>query len=430
MVLEPPVFMGANPEEDPQDFIDEMYKNLRVMRATETEGVDLAAYHLKGVAFAWFELWEDSREEGSPPARWSEIVDAFIDHFLPAKTRASRAAEFKNLKQGSRSVWEYHMEFVRLSKYVIHMFPTIEARVHRFAQGLNPLTINEASTAALNSGINYGKMVAFSHAKENRKLKNRMEREGKRSIRAQLAATVELFQAQSGQQTILSVGLVRREIPAVAEVPVPQVREDALRGFLLGVTRGAGRGSAPSSSPAVATSLSPSPTRGTPAPAGRGAARGGVQSSGEPSQFYAMSGCQTAEASPDKTVKFQWSDICEKSFQELKSRLTTAPVLTLPEGTGGFVVYCDASRIELGCVLMQHGKVVGDPSNIVPIKTIEVNEELSYEEVPAAILDRQVRKLRNKEIAFVKVLWRNQQVEEATWEAGEEMRRKYPHLFV
>ncbi|XP_070010059.1 uncharacterized protein [Nicotiana sylvestris] len=74
-------------------------------------------------------------------------------------------------------------------------------------------------------------------------------------------------------------------------------------------------------------------------------------------------------------------------------------------------------------------KVVGDPSTIVPVKTIEVNEELSYEEVPVAILDRQVRKLRNKEIASVKVLWQNQQVEEATWEAEEEMRKKYPHLF-
>ncbi|WMV50963.1 hypothetical protein MTR67_044348, partial [Solanum verrucosum] len=46
----------------------------------------------------------------------------------------------------------------------------------------------------------------------------------------------------------------------------------------------------------------------------------------------------------------------EKSFQELKDRLTTGLVLTLPEGTDGFVVYCDASRVGLGCVLMQNGK--------------------------------------------------------------------------
>ncbi|WMV08601.1 hypothetical protein MTR67_001986 [Solanum verrucosum] len=59
-----------------------------------------------------------------------------------------------------------------------------------------------------------------------------------------------------------------------------------------------------------------------------------------------------------KTVKFQWSEGCEKSFQELKKRLTNAPVLTLPEGTQGFVVYCDAFRLGLGFVLMQNGKVI------------------------------------------------------------------------
>ncbi|XP_070007110.1 uncharacterized protein [Nicotiana sylvestris] len=74
-------------------------------------------------------------------------------------------------------------------------------------------------------------------------------------------------------------------------------------------------------------------------------------------------------------------------------------------------------------------KVVGDPSIIVPIETTGVNEELSYEEILVTILDRQVRKLRNKEIASVNVLWRNRQVQEATWEAEEEMRKKYPHLF-
>ncbi|XP_019241368.1 PREDICTED: uncharacterized protein LOC109221344 [Nicotiana attenuata] len=55
-------------------------------------------------------------------------------------------------------------------------------------------------------------------------------------------------------------------------------------------------------------------------------------------------------------------------------------------------------------------KVVRNSSLIVPVETIEANEELSYEEIPVAILDRQVRKLRNKEIVSVKVLWRNQQV--------------------
>ena len=59
-----------------------------------------------------------------------------------------------------------------------------------------------------------------------------------------------------------------------------------------------------------------------------------------------------------KKVKFLWSESCEKSFQELKTRLTSAPILTLPDGVDGFVVYCDASRVGLGCVLMQKGKVI------------------------------------------------------------------------
>ncbi|XP_043710365.1 uncharacterized mitochondrial protein AtMg00860-like [Telopea speciosissima] len=59
-----------------------------------------------------------------------------------------------------------------------------------------------------------------------------------------------------------------------------------------------------------------------------------------------------------KGVKFEWSDEYEKNFQDLKQRLISASVLTIPNGTGGMVVYCDASKMGLGCVLMQGDKVV------------------------------------------------------------------------
>ncbi|XP_060175500.1 uncharacterized protein LOC132606150 [Lycium barbarum] len=74
-------------------------------------------------------------------------------------------------------------------------------------------------------------------------------------------------------------------------------------------------------------------------------------------------------------------------------------------------------------------KCIGDPSRIFPSDEIQVTEELSYEEQPIVILDRQVRKLRNKDVASVKVLWRNNNREEMTWEAEEQMKEKYPHLF-
>ena len=59
-----------------------------------------------------------------------------------------------------------------------------------------------------------------------------------------------------------------------------------------------------------------------------------------------------------KDVKFDWDDRCEEAFQELKRRLTSAPILIVPDRGQGYTVYCDASRAGLGCVLMQSGRVV------------------------------------------------------------------------
>ena len=83
-----------------------------------------------------------------------------------------------------------------------------------------------------------------------------------------------------------------------------------------------------------------------------------------------------------KNKKWVWSEECEKSFQELK-RLTTAPVLTLPSGTEGFVVYSDASGKGLGCVLMQHGKVIAYASR--QLKTHEVNYPVHDLELAAVV---------------------------------------------
>jgi len=59
-----------------------------------------------------------------------------------------------------------------------------------------------------------------------------------------------------------------------------------------------------------------------------------------------------------KNLNFEWTKECEASFQELKQKLVTAPVLIFPEGNEGYIVYSDASRLRLGCVRMQHGRVV------------------------------------------------------------------------
>ncbi|XP_031281179.1 uncharacterized protein LOC116139638 [Pistacia vera] len=61
-------------------------------------------------------------------------------------------------------------------------------------------------------------------------------------------------------------------------------------------------------------------------------------------------------------------------------------------------------------------KYVSDPSHVLQMEEVELQDILAYEERPVQILDRTVKELRNKQIPLVKVLWRNYKIEEATWE--------------
>ncbi|GJT41960.1 putative reverse transcriptase domain-containing protein [Tanacetum coccineum] len=72
-----------------------------------------------------------------------------------------------------------------------------------------------------------------------------------------------------------------------------------------------------------------------------------------------------------KGEKSVWNEEREKSFEELKRRLVSSSVLTLPSGTCGYQIYSDASKKSLGCVLMKHGKVIAYASR--QLKPYEVN---------------------------------------------------------
>ena len=74
-------------------------------------------------------------------------------------------------------------------------------------------------------------------------------------------------------------------------------------------------------------------------------------------------------------------------------------------------------------------KYISDPSHVLQPQTVELSEDLTYEEYPVAIVDRQVRQLRTKNIPMVKVLWSNHIVEDYTCETEAEMRVAYPYLF-
>ncbi|KAD5318277.1 hypothetical protein E3N88_18223 [Mikania micrantha] len=68
-----------------------------------------------------------------------------------------------------------------------------------------------------------------------------------------------------------------------------------------------------------------------------------------------------------KSEPFAWEQKQEDAFQTLKQKLCDAPILSLPEGCDDFVVYCDASHLGLGCVLMQRDKVIAYASRQLKI---------------------------------------------------------------
>jgi hypothetical protein len=84
-----------------------------------------------------------------------------------------------------------------------------------------------------------------------------------------------------------------------------------------------------------------------------------------------------------KDKKFKWTPACEASFQELKKRLTTAPILVVPDMEKSFSIYCDASGQGFCCVLIQDGRVVAYASR--QLRKHEVNYSTHGLELAAVV---------------------------------------------
>ncbi|XP_073046138.1 uncharacterized protein [Primulina eburnea] len=171
-----------------------------------------------------------------------------------------------------------------------------------------------------------------------------------------------------------------------------------------------------------------------------------------------------------KYARFIWSDECEKSFLTLKEKLTTAPVLALPSGLGGFVVCTDASSRAIflvgcdeeryfkfvvkcltcqevkaermkpgvsivsdrdpyllpsfGVVFRMLSKYEPDPSHVLRPEDVKLDSSLSYVEYSIQILDRKDKQLRNKTILLVMVQWSKYGTEKAIWELEAKMHQE------
>ena len=74
-------------------------------------------------------------------------------------------------------------------------------------------------------------------------------------------------------------------------------------------------------------------------------------------------------------------------------------------------------------------KYVADPAHVLSIQEVVMRADLLYQTYPVAVIDRQTRVLRNKEVTLVKIQWHRQGTEECTWEAEQAMKEEYLQLF-
>ena len=91
-----------------------------------------------------------------------------------------------------------------------------------------------------------------------------------------------------------------------------------------------------------------------------------------------------------------------------------------------FVLSLVLSRIHPVFHMSMWRKYIANPSHVLQPQVVELSDDLTYEECLVAIVDRQVRQLRTKDIPMVKVLWSNHSAEDCSWETEAVIRVAYP----
>lgn len=102
--MKPTTSCGSKVEEDPQEFIYEIYNILLATGLSTSEKVELSTYQLKDVSQALFVHWRDNRPLKSFPLTWDICKKDFLVHFFPREMREEMVKEFMNLRQRGRTV--------------------------------------------------------------------------------------------------------------------------------------------------------------------------------------------------------------------------------------------------------------------------------------------------------------------------------------
>ncbi|XP_074342295.1 uncharacterized protein LOC141679803 [Apium graveolens] len=367
-----------------------MEKAFELAKVKDKKKAQYASSYLKDEASYW---WESTKAllEGESIS-WQKFMELFLEKYLPSYMQDQLEMRFLDLKQENMTVVEYEVKFSELARFVPKYVNTEAKKAKRFQQGLKPWIRNQVALLEIRT---YDVVLANHNTKIECKIKKVKLRtkdgtevifKGKKQDKKFLTTIQTRILLRQGCEAYLAhVKDVEKESHRIEDIHMVKefldVFPDELPGlptdreieFMIDL--------APGTEP-----VSKAPYRMEVQFLGHIVNSEGIKvdlakieavmnwerpkTPTKVRSFLGLAGYYrrfvqdfSKIAVPlikltRKNEKLVWTDKCEESFQELKKRLVSTPVLVLPDEKGEFVIYSDASYKGLGCVLMQHGKVI------------------------------------------------------------------------
>ena len=159
-----PIFIGSKVGEEPQEFIDSVYKIVHAMGVTSREKVELASYLMKDLAQVWYTQWKGNRPEKFVPNEWEEFKEHFLGKYFPSDIREFKVEDFINLKQGNMSLEEYSLKFSKLSKYALSLVSNQRDEMSHFVTGVADLVREECRTTMLHDNMTVARLMVYAQS--------------------------------------------------------------------------------------------------------------------------------------------------------------------------------------------------------------------------------------------------------------------------
>jgi hypothetical protein len=119
---------------DADDWLRDMNKHFECSNVRPADYVKFATFQLKGQAADWWQQYKDSR--GDRVISWDDFCRDFRAHHIPTSFVEEMREKFRNLKQGSKSVYQYNIDFQNLARYAKQDVPDEKSMIYQFRGGL------------------------------------------------------------------------------------------------------------------------------------------------------------------------------------------------------------------------------------------------------------------------------------------------------